>query len=76
MTRVGLLSPDGKSYSFDHRANGYARSEGCAVVVVKLLSKALADGDVIRAVIRGTAINSDGHTPGILIDIQCLGHEN
>lgn len=46
-------------------ANGYARGEGVCVILVKSLAKALEDGDSIRAVIRGTAVNHDGRTPGI-----------
>lgn len=60
---MGFLSPDGLSYSFDHRANGYGRGEGFGVVVVKRLSDAVRDGDTIRAVIRGTGSNQDGNTP-------------
>lgn len=62
---LGFLSPDGQCYSFDHRANGYARGEGIGVVIVKSLSKALEDGDTIRAVVRGTGANQDGRTPGL-----------
>ena len=65
MTDLGLLSPDGKSYSFDNRANGYSRGEGFAVVLIKPLEAALHDGDTIRAVIRATSMNQDGRTPGI-----------
>ena len=54
MTDLGLLSPDGICYSFDARANGYARGEGIGVIVVKLLSKAIRDGDTIRALVRAT----------------------
>lgn len=46
-------------------ANGYARGEGVCVILVKSLAKALEDGDSIRAVVRGTAVNHDGRTPGI-----------
>ncbi|RYO75255.1 hypothetical protein DL764_010541 [Monosporascus ibericus] len=47
------------------RANGYSRGEGVGVVVLKRLSKAIENGDTIRAVIRGTSINQDGRTPSI-----------
>lgn len=60
-----MLSPDGISHSFDHRANGYARGEAIGAILVKPLSRALADGDTIRAVIRGSGANQDGKTPGI-----------
>lgn len=62
MSKGNFLSPDGYCKSFDSRANGYVRSEGSGVVVLKPLSKALADGDQIYALIRGSAVNSDGHT--------------
>ncbi|GKT43550.1 highly reducing polyketide synthase azaB [Colletotrichum spaethianum] len=62
---AGVLGPDGKSYSFDHRANGYARGEGFGTVVLKRVSDAIRDGDVIRAVIRGSSTNQDGRSPGI-----------
>ena len=65
MTDFGFLSPDGRSYSFDHRANGYSRGEGFAMVLLKPLHSAIHDGDTIRAVIRATNTNQDGHTPGI-----------
>jgi 3-oxoacyl-(acyl-carrier-protein) synthase len=64
-THLGFLSPDGVSYSFDQRADGYSRGEGFAVVVIKMLSQALRDGDTIRAVLRATGSNQDGRTPGI-----------
>lgn len=62
---MGFLSPDGVCYSFDHRANGYGRGEGILAVVIKPLSQALRDGDTIRAVIRSTGSNQDGHTPTV-----------
>ncbi|KAH8883185.1 beta-ketoacyl synthase domain-containing protein [Thozetella sp. PMI_491] len=62
---AGVLGPDGKSYSFDHRGNGYARGEGFGVLVLKRVSDAIRDGDVIRAVIRNSSTNSDGRSPGI-----------
>lgn len=60
-----MLSPDGISHSFDSRANGYGRGEAVGGFIVKPLAAALADGDTIRAVIRGTGANQDGKTPGI-----------
>ncbi|KAK2012538.1 beta-ketoacyl synthase domain-containing protein [Colletotrichum eremochloae] len=62
---AGVLGPDGKSYSFDHRANGYARGEGFGALVLKRVSDAVRDGDVIRAVIRNSSTNQDGRSPGI-----------
>ncbi|KAL4865188.1 hypothetical protein BDV12DRAFT_200380 [Aspergillus spectabilis] len=59
---LGMLSPDGRSYAFDSRANGYGRGEGVATIVIKRLSDALAANDPIRAVIRETALNQDGKT--------------
>ncbi|RFN48413.1 putative polyketide synthase [Fusarium flagelliforme] len=67
MSLLGFLSPDGRSYAFDHRAKGYARGEGIATLVLKPLDKAIRDGDPIRAVIRGTGVNSDGRTAGITL---------
>ncbi len=55
-----MLSPDGKTRSFDAQAQGTVFSDGAAVVLLKRLSDALADGDPIYAVIRGSAINNDG----------------
>lgn len=57
LSRLGFLSPDGHCYSFDDRANGYARGEGVAVMVLKRLSKAIQDGDTIRGVIRSFGSN-------------------
>lgn len=65
MTKAGALSPDGRCYSFDARANGYARGEGAGIVVLKALSRALADGDEIYAVIRGSAVNHGGRSNGL-----------
>ena len=62
---MSFVSPDGRCYSFDERANGYGRGEGCGVIVIKRLSDAINDGNVIRAVIRSTGSNQDGYTPGL-----------
>lgn len=65
LSNMNLLSPDNECFSFDNRANGYARGDGLGVLVLKRLSDALKDNDLIRAVIRSTGTNQDGHTPGI-----------
>ncbi|MGB2677059.1 MAG: beta-ketoacyl synthase N-terminal-like domain-containing protein [Candidatus Acidiferrum sp.] len=65
-TKAGAMAPDGRCKTFDARANGYVRSEGAGVVVLKPLSKARADGDPIYAVIRGSAVNQDGRSNGLM----------
>jgi 6-methylsalicylic acid synthase len=62
--KAGALTPDGICRSFDDAANGYARGEGGAVVVLKRLSAAIQDGDNILAVCKGTAVAQDGKTNG------------
>jgi acyl transferase domain-containing protein len=62
---MNMLSRDSRCWSFDERGNGYARGEGIGVLVLKRVSDAIRDGDTIRAVIRSTASNHDGYTPGI-----------
>ena len=57
-------SASGRCHTFDAKADGYCKSEAINCVVLKRLDAALRDGDPIRAVIRGTATNSDGWTPG------------
>lgn len=66
LSTLRFLSPDGKSHSFDAKANGYGRGEGQAVIVLKPLSQALKDGDTIRSVIRGSGINRKCLHPIIL----------
>lgn len=65
--KASMLSPDGLCKSFDASANGYVRSEGAAVVVLKRLSDALRDGDPVLAVIKATGVNQDGQTKGITV---------
>ena len=65
MYQAGMLSEDGKCYAFDKRAGGMVPGEAVAVVVLKRLSRAEADGDPIYAVISGSGINFDGKTNGI-----------
>jgi acyl transferase domain-containing protein len=60
-----MLSPDGKCKTFDQSANGFVRSEGCGIVVLKRLSDAIADQDNIRAILLGSATNQDGRTSSI-----------
>jgi len=66
-SQAKMLSPDGRCKTFDASANGYVRGEGCGVIVLKRLSDALADGDKILAVIRGTAVNQDGASGGLTV---------
>ncbi|KAL3436169.1 thiolase-like protein [Aspergillus tetrazonus] len=61
------LCSDGRCKAFDEQADGYARGEGTGFVLLKPLNAALADGNAIRAFIRGTGLNQDGHTPGITV---------
>ncbi len=76
LSNMGFFSPDGRCYSFDERANGYAKGEGAGVVVIKLLSDALKDGNTIRAVIRATGANQDGKTPGLTQPCQKAQAQN
>ncbi|MEP6914711.1 MAG: type I polyketide synthase, partial [Acidobacteriota bacterium] len=65
--KASMLSPDGRCRAFDARANGYVRSEGGGVVVLRPLADAVRDGDAIYAVVLATAINQDGHTTGMTV---------
>jgi polyketide synthase PksN len=61
-SRMGMLSPTGQCRTFDAAANGYVRGEGVGVLLLKPLAQALADGDAIHAVIKGSAVNHCGET--------------
>ncbi len=65
LSEARALSPNGKCHTFDENANGFVPGEGCGVVLLKPLDRAINDGDRIYAVIEATAVNNDGHTMGI-----------
>lgn len=67
LSKAKFLAPDGRCKTFDARADGYGRGEGAGAVILKRLSQALEDGDPIYALVRGTGVNQDGHTPGIFL---------
>lgn len=64
-SRAHMLAPDGRCKTFDEAADGYVRSEGCAVVVLKRLKDSIEEGDRILAVVRGSAVNHDGRSAGL-----------
>jgi len=67
MSMLQALADDGHCKTFDARANGYVRSEGCGMLALKRLSDAQRDGDRIHAVIRGAAVNHDGPSSGLTV---------
>ena len=67
LSRMRALAADGRCKTFDASADGYGRGEGCGIVVLKRLSDAVADGDRILALIRGSAINHDGSSSGLTV---------
>ncbi|NRQ39372.1 acyltransferase domain-containing protein, partial [Nonomuraea sp. NN258] len=71
----GALSPDGRAYTFDERANGYVRGEGGGFVALKRLADARADGDEIICVILGGAVNNDGGGQGLTVPRQAAQEE-
>lgn len=64
-SRLSMLSPTSRCHAFDSTGDGYVRSEGAGVVVLKPLARALADGDHIYATILRTVVNSDGRNEGL-----------
>lgn len=74
-SKAGMLAPDGRCKFGDASADGYVRSEGAGILVLKRLSQALADGDPIYAVIRGSAVNNDGQSSGLLVSPSPKGQE-
>ncbi len=67
LSAAGMMAPDGQCKSFDEAANGYVRGEGCGIVVLKRYSDALANGDQILGLIRGTGVNQDGASSGFTV---------
>ncbi|MFB1483788.1 SDR family NAD(P)-dependent oxidoreductase [Corallococcus sp. RDP092CA] len=67
LSRTRALAPDGRCKTFDAAADGYGRGEGCGIVVLKRLSRALEAGDRILGVIRGSAVNHDGPSSGFTV---------
>jgi acyl transferase domain-containing protein/NADPH:quinone reductase-like Zn-dependent oxidoreductase len=66
-SKWGMMAPDGACKTFDAAADGFVRAEGCAMIALKRLADAQAAGDPILAVIRGSAVNSDGRSSGLTV---------
>jgi acyl transferase domain-containing protein/acyl-CoA synthetase (AMP-forming)/AMP-acid ligase II/NAD(P)-dependent dehydrogenase (short-subunit alcohol dehydrogenase family)/acyl carrier protein/SAM-dependent methyltransferase len=65
LSHARMMAADGRCKTFDARADGYVRAEGCGMIVLKRLSDALRDGDSISALIQGSAVNQDGRSNGL-----------
>ncbi|UUU28514.1 amino acid adenylation domain-containing protein [Streptomyces sp. CA-210063] len=67
LRRAGMLSPDGRCKTFDERADGYGRGEGVVLLALKLLERAIAEGDPVHGVLIGSAENHGGHTHSLTV---------
>jgi acyl transferase domain-containing protein/aryl carrier-like protein len=74
-SQAGMLAPDGRCKFGDATANGFVRSDGVGIVVLKPFSQAQSDGDPIYALIRGSAVNNDGRSGGLLMQPSPVGQE-
>lgn len=75
MSRARTMAHDGRCKTFDASADGYVRGEGCGIVVLKRLSDAIADGDNILALIRGSAVRHDGRSGGYTVPNAAVQQE-
>ncbi len=66
-SKARMMAADGKCKTFDAKADGYVRGEGCAVLILKRLSDAERDKDPIHALVRGVAVNQDGASSGLTV---------
>lgn len=65
LSRLRMMSADGRCKTFDASADGFVQGEGCGAIVLKKLSDAVADGDRVLALLRGWAVNQDGRSAGL-----------
>ena len=72
LCQMRALSPDGRCHTFDARANGFVSSEGSGFIVLKRLGDALADGDSILGIVRGSATNHDGRSSSLTAPKRCI----